>query len=291
MQGLNLILVDPKVGMINAWKKHFGDLGSVSFIQGRFESVTTYDCMVSPANSFGLMDGGVDLAISQYFGWELMNQVQSRIQREFMGEQPVGTALIVPTGHPDHPWLAHAPTMRVPMDIRGTDHVYMAFRAVLVSVLTANSTGAQIESVLCPGLGTGYGKMNYDEAARQMRAAYDSIPTEESELNWAAAAKRQKLVGVRPVPPQARGLAVDLEDWTEWDRAAFSLATILGITNNQSFHDYKAVVWDHSSPLRQQLLQMLKDLETAGFLESRTSVELEYRFIAPLSANTTTAGS
>jgi O-acetyl-ADP-ribose deacetylase (regulator of RNase III) len=29
------------------------------------------DVTVSPANSFGYMDGGIDLVYSNYFGWEL----------------------------------------------------------------------------------------------------------------------------------------------------------------------------------------------------------------------------
>jgi hypothetical protein len=49
--------------------------------------------------------------------------VQHRIIDEFFGEQPVGTDFVVATGYPAIPFLAHAPTMRVPGSILGTDKV------------------------------------------------------------------------------------------------------------------------------------------------------------------------
>jgi O-acetyl-ADP-ribose deacetylase (regulator of RNase III) len=52
---------------------------AVSVVNGYFEELTEYDCMVSAGNSFGLMDGGVDLAIARYFGLELMDRVQDYI--------------------------------------------------------------------------------------------------------------------------------------------------------------------------------------------------------------------
>ena len=45
--------------------------------------------MVSAANSFGLMDGGVDLAITNFFGVDLMDRVQAHILRDYLGEQPI----------------------------------------------------------------------------------------------------------------------------------------------------------------------------------------------------------
>jgi hypothetical protein len=53
----------------------------------------------------------------------LRQRVQHRIIDEFFGEQPVGTDFVVATGYPAIPFLAHAPTMRVPGSILGTDKV------------------------------------------------------------------------------------------------------------------------------------------------------------------------
>ena len=63
---------------------------------GRFEDLARFDCVVSAVNSFGLMHGGVDLAISQ---WNPQGRAQARIIEEYAREQPVGTSMIVATSH------------------------------------------------------------------------------------------------------------------------------------------------------------------------------------------------
>src|SRR5580704_19229464 len=100
---------------------------------GSFESVPSFDCVATAGNSFGLMDAGMDLAVLKFFGFELQSLIQKKIIEEFYGEQPVGTAFIVETGRLDHPYVAHVPTMRVPMNIAGTDHVYLATWATLIA--------------------------------------------------------------------------------------------------------------------------------------------------------------
>jgi hypothetical protein len=52
-----------------------------------------------------------------------------------------------------HPFVAHAPTMRVPMNIQGTDHIYLALWASLTAVHRHNRVEArQIKTLACPGL-------------------------------------------------------------------------------------------------------------------------------------------
>jgi O-acetyl-ADP-ribose deacetylase (regulator of RNase III) len=147
--------------------------------------------MVSAANSFGLMDGGVDAAITEFFGVSLMARVQQRILDEYLGEQPVGTSLIVKTGHPQHPFIAHTPTMRVPMDISGTDKVYLAMWAMLLAVRVHNGGASRpIRIVACPGLGTGTGRVPYREAARQMALAYRHFLNPPRQIDWEMAGLR-----------------------------------------------------------------------------------------------------
>lgn len=75
---LNLILVDPIPELCEHWQLKFEGQSQVDIINGRFEGLPKYDCMVSAGNSFGLMDGGVDGAITRYFGLDLMDRVQTR---------------------------------------------------------------------------------------------------------------------------------------------------------------------------------------------------------------------
>lgn len=136
----------------------------------------TADAIVSPANSFGYMDGGIDLVYLKFFGWELETRLRDLLQDRHYGELPVGQAVILSTGRAAIPWLVSAPTMRVPKSISRTTNVYLAFRAALISVLEHNAAGAKpIELLLVPGLGTGIGEVPPDRAARQMRLAYNAI--------------------------------------------------------------------------------------------------------------------
>jgi O-acetyl-ADP-ribose deacetylase (regulator of RNase III) len=196
MPSLTLILVDPQAAVCAALRERFASLANVEVVQGRFEQLTAYDCLVSAGNSFGLMDGGVDRAIIQHFGRDLQTRVQQLILDEYLGEQPVGTSLIVPTGNADHPFLAHTPTMRVPMPIARTDNVYLAMWAMLLVVRQHNRHGARsIGSILCPGLGTGTGKVPPDEAARQMALAYEHFLSPPQALSWGHARQRQWAIG------------------------------------------------------------------------------------------------
>lgn len=191
-----LILVDPKAELCEQWEVFFADLPRVSIRKGRFEELKTYDCMVSAANSFGLMDGGVDLAITNYFGLELMDRVQLAVIEQYRGEQPVGTSMIVETGHADHPYLAHTPTMRKPMRITKTDNVYTAMFAMLCAVWRFNRDhGSKIRSVACPGLGTSCGGVLPDKAARQMYLAYYNFLNPPEMITWPYAESRQTAIG------------------------------------------------------------------------------------------------
>ncbi|EIA2681603.1 macro domain-containing protein, partial [Salmonella enterica] len=162
-----------------------------------FETVPEFDCMVSAANSFGLMDGGVDAAITTYFGTQLQRRVQKYIIQEYLGEQPVGTAFITETGDGEHPWLVHAPTMRVPLIIDGTDAVYNATRAALLAIFQHNKSVAEykkIKSVVFPAMGAGCGQVPPDSVARQMRLAWDGFINCATEINWQYASDRQNAV-------------------------------------------------------------------------------------------------
>lgn len=165
--------------LFKAWQKQFVNCADVQVLSGDILQYQA-DAIVSPANSFGFMDGGIDLLYSQFFGWDLEARLKKLIAEKCYGELPVGQAVIVPTEHKTIPYLISAPTMRVPSDIAGTINVYLAFRAVLVAVLEHNSTSKQaIKSILAPGLGTGIGNVPPEQAAHQMRHAYEAILGEQ----------------------------------------------------------------------------------------------------------------
>lgn len=196
MEKLKLILVDPKPDLCAAWKTHFEGLSNVEIVNGRFEKLPEFDCMVSAANSFGLMDGGVDLAIIRFFGRPLEQRVQAYIIENYLGEQPIGTSFIIETGHEKHPFIAHTPTMRIPMTIALTDNVYVAMWAMLLAVHHHNLSNARkIETIACPGLGTATGQVPSEEAARQMALAYRNFLNPPGAISWRYADGRQEKIG------------------------------------------------------------------------------------------------
>src|SRR5262245_14180977 len=135
-----VLLVHPEDEMCAAFRRRFAGLPGVKVVQGRFEDLEPHDCFVTAGNSFGLMTAGIDAAVIRVFGERLMRRIQHRIMDEFFGEQPVGTAFVIATERPPIPFLVHAPTMRVPGSIEGTDKVYAATWAALLAAHAHNRT-------------------------------------------------------------------------------------------------------------------------------------------------------
>lgn len=172
---LTLLLRDLNADVVSAWKTEFEATAEVEVSLGSILELKA-DAIVSPANSFGYMDGGVDLAYSRFFGFELQESLQALLNERYHGELPVGQAVVVETGHPGIPFLVSAPTMRVPSSIAKSINVYLAFRATLVAILEHNQKHSKpIARVAVPGMGTGIGEVSPARAARHMRIAYDSI--------------------------------------------------------------------------------------------------------------------
>lgn len=134
------------------------------------------DAIVSPANSFGDMGGGIDKAIDDFFEGEAQIAIQTRIRNAFFGEMPVGLATILETNSKQYPFIIAAPTMRVPGNVGKTIHAYLAMRGILAEMMRHNSYHAhKINHIVLPALCTGVGGMPYIESAEQMLAAIHNI--------------------------------------------------------------------------------------------------------------------
>jgi O-acetyl-ADP-ribose deacetylase (regulator of RNase III) len=167
---MKLHLRDRNAAVVDAWRRQFSGLDNVEVTQGDIFDVNA-DAVVSPANSFGFMDGGIDLVYSKRFGWDLQKRLQALLRAEHAGELPVGQAVLVETYSSEVPWLISAPTMRVPMDISGTANAFLALRAALLAA-RRHAGEPRIQTILCPGLGTAIGRMPPERAARQMAHAW-----------------------------------------------------------------------------------------------------------------------
>ncbi len=166
-----ILLVARTGDLAREWAIAFEEIEGIEVYEGDIFDRDA-DAMVSPANSFGIMDGGLDAAIRDKLGFDVQRAVQDAILRNHHGELHVGQALVVATGHARWPHLVCAPTMRIPESVAQTTNTYVAFRAALLAVERANESGAAIRSMVCPGLGTGIGAMPASRCAVQMRMAW-----------------------------------------------------------------------------------------------------------------------
>lgn len=165
-------LVDKNPRIIAAWQEYFVHEENVNILEMDITEVPV-DAIVSPANSFGFMDGGVDYAISMRLGWDLQFELQDQIKALPEGELLVGKSLILETGDELIPYLISSPTMRVPMNfnIHTSVNAYLAMKATLI----AAKNHPEINWISIPGFCTGVGKMQPEIASRQMYQAFLEI--------------------------------------------------------------------------------------------------------------------
>ena len=201
---MRIILVAVDAPLADAWERHCGNLECVTIHRGSILDLRV-DAVVSPANSFGFMDGGIDRLYSHHFGWHVQDRLQSLIKTAHHGELLVGSAEVVDTDDSNIPFLIAAPTMRVPMILHDTVTAYLAARATLLLIkygrfpaghLAGEAISDGIKSVAFPGLGTGVGRVDPDTCALQVRAAIEDILLGKNDFptSWAEAQIRhQKL--------------------------------------------------------------------------------------------------
>lgn len=174
---LQVRLCDREAATADPWAWTFRDVENAEVSVGSVFDADA-DALVSPANSFGDMGGGVDRHIDLFYERRAQPAVMETIRREFYGELPVGCALVVPMNTTRFPFLVCAPTMRVPGSVAGSLNAYLAFRGVLVAILRHNAQtepNQQIRSLAVTGLATGVGGMDAGDSAEQMRAAWDNV--------------------------------------------------------------------------------------------------------------------
>jgi O-acetyl-ADP-ribose deacetylase (regulator of RNase III) len=201
---MKIILAAVDTPLADAWEESCGDVDFVTVHRGSITDLTC-DAVVSPANSFGFMDGGIDALYSQHFGWHVQDRLQELIRSRHHGELVVGTAEIVDTDKPRIPFLIAAPTMRVPMVLSDSVNPYLAARAVLLLIqhgtfpagpLVGERISDAVRSVAFPGLATGVGRVSPSTCARQVRTAIEDVMLGTSSFpsSWADAQQRhQKL--------------------------------------------------------------------------------------------------
>lgn len=156
-----------------------------------------FDAIVSPANSYGRMDGGFDQAILDLWGEEVQAHVWKRIATRYGGYQPPGTAEVVDLGRgrgtTEKRFLVHAPTMSIPKTIVDDHIAYDSFWASLMAVHNHNKQvtidgGKPIRKLLATGMGGGTGGISPSRCAQLMALAWKHFnqrnPRDTEQPTW-----------------------------------------------------------------------------------------------------------
>lgn len=148
---------------------------------------------VSPANSLGFMDGGIDAVLSRKMFPNCEIKVKNTIKKigiqNLLGRYylPIGCSLIIPVKHAingdnfTNQYLMSAPTMLLPQDISNTKNPYYTMYAIVRHCIIFNryfksKNYTPISQIFIPGLGTGYGKTTPKRCAELIcKALKDAI--------------------------------------------------------------------------------------------------------------------
>lgn len=169
---MKIIFLDKNPEMIATLKEFFSDLDTSVEFDFQCKSFTgsiTADAVISCSNSFGILGAGFDGSLAAKYPF-----LQKRIHQDILGafpyELPVGQSRIIPLST-DIRYLIFTPTMRVPgTPLKGTTNVYLAMRAAMLAV--QDPAYKDIETIICPGMGTGVGGLPLEVAANQMCEAF-----------------------------------------------------------------------------------------------------------------------
>lgn len=133
-------------------------------------TLLTVDAIVNPANSLGIMQGGVAGAIREAGG--------PAIEEEARASAPVavGAAVVTNAGELFSKAVIHVPTAEEPGMKIGVENVRRATRAALLAAARFNH-----QTIAFPPIGVGLTGVPFDEAARAMvdelRAHRQPMPT------------------------------------------------------------------------------------------------------------------
>jgi O-acetyl-ADP-ribose deacetylase (regulator of RNase III) len=163
--------------LFNAWKLFCGHHDFVTVTRQDIMSINA-EALVSPANSFGFMTGGIDLHYKNYFGQSIEDDLREKISLDFNGELLIGQATFIRVANPPqlvkYNHMISAPTMRVPENISHTINAFLAAKAALMEAVRIG-----VSSVVFPGLGTGAGCMLPEDCAKQVNAAINYVLVEK----------------------------------------------------------------------------------------------------------------
>lgn len=157
---LRVVLADINPEVVEAWRAAFADTPGIEIRNGSILDERV-DAWVSPTNSRGRMDGGVDAVVKRHLGAGIQLRVQRAIRDGFAGNLPVGSAVCVPSGAVNPKFLISTPTMVTSsQNVSETLNVALACAAAFQAVHRQNDAApGSIGSVALVGMGAQTGQV------------------------------------------------------------------------------------------------------------------------------------
>ncbi|TVL91319.1 Appr-1-p processing protein [Streptomyces sp. SAJ15] len=170
---LRVVLTDVNTSVVEAWRAAFADTPEIEIREGSILDEEV-DAWVTPTNSRGRMDGGVDAAIKRHLGAGIQLRVQRAIRDRFAGRLPVGSAVCVPSGAVNPRFLISTPTMESSaQNVSETLNVALACAAAFQAIHLQNREApGSISSVALVGMGAQTGRVPARVCANLMWTGY-----------------------------------------------------------------------------------------------------------------------
>jgi O-acetyl-ADP-ribose deacetylase (regulator of RNase III) len=177
---LKFIFFDRDAAKVQAYKEVLQFIPNCEFVHSDLDILLmnkNVNAIVSPANSYGFMNGGIDRDINRIMD-NVEQQVKQRIGqvgiydnsgRKFL---PVGNCEVISK---NNKFLFVSPTMTMPGYILDANNknVFLAFYAILKKVGEMMKKYNYNLVIACPSLGTGVGNMDPKKSAMQVKYAFN----------------------------------------------------------------------------------------------------------------------
>ena len=180
-----LVLVLKEDALFREFQACFANIPRVRVAQGDITRVEgDFDAFVSPANTMGNMDGGIDRVYADYFGWSYgrpyhePNPLQLAMEKKIIGEEglEIGKAILVRNSPSDKRkkaiHLIAAPTMTLPSKVPVNSTVV---RDAARAAFEIWRDTPDVSVIRMPAFGTGWGQVPGSIAAAQTLEAFCSV--------------------------------------------------------------------------------------------------------------------
>ncbi len=152
------------------YKNYFEDHAVLKIVCGDIFKYKA-DVLITPGNSFSILDGGIDNTVNIFFD-SIERRIQKRLLLKWKGELPIGVSEVFAINcNTYYKNLCYSPTMMHPCIVSKTINCYLAFRGALIEC----SKQRTIKTINCPLLCKGVGAMPIETILHQMKCAYKTF--------------------------------------------------------------------------------------------------------------------